>query len=76
MHQVWVPHTQVFLCYRYDNYRKITDLLYLGSLPFASDVAALKRQGITHVVNMCAEWSGPTYVVRVVVESAPACDYD
>ncbi|KAA0170829.1 hypothetical protein FNF28_01102 [Cafeteria roenbergensis] len=32
----------------------------LGALPYASDAASLRARGVTGVVNMCAEWPGPT----------------
>lgn len=31
----------------------------LGALPFRRDVAALKEEGVTGVINMCEEYSGP-----------------
>ena len=53
----WACLTRVHAC------RQLSDHIYLGSLPFASDVAQLKRLGVTHVINMCREWRGPVYVV-------------
>lgn len=53
----WACLTRVHAC------RQLSDHIYLGSLPFASDVAQLKLLGVTHVINMCREWRGPVYVV-------------
>ena len=40
-------------------YTPITERLVLGSLPFKPDVEVLKKAGVSAVVNMCAEYSGP-----------------
>ena len=40
-------------------YTPITARLVLGSLPFKPDVEVLKKAGVSAVVNMCAEYSGP-----------------
>ena len=61
------------LCYVYSQllhwplnrlYTAITPQLLLGSLPFAADVRALSEAGVTAVVNMCDEYSGPVQQYR------------
>ncbi|MCA9194320.1 MAG: dual specificity protein phosphatase family protein [Planctomycetales bacterium] len=38
---------------------KVDEQVFLGARPFRSDVSQLKALGITGVVNMCEEYSGP-----------------
>ena len=37
----------------------MTQQVFLGSIPFSWDVKHLRHRGVTHVVNMCAEYEGP-----------------
>ena len=39
---------------------RVDEHLILGALPFKRDAAALQRQGVTGVINMCEEYPGPT----------------
>ena len=38
---------------------RVDDRVILGALPFASDVARLREEGVTAVVNICGEHPGP-----------------
>jgi atypical dual specificity phosphatase len=38
---------------------KIDDNIILGALPLSWHVPLLKAEGVTHVINMCAEYAGP-----------------
>ncbi len=38
---------------------RVDEHVILGALPFRRDVAKLKREGVTGVVNMCEEYPGP-----------------
>ena len=69
----WLVHLlydppALLVCYVYSQllhaplnrlFTQITDEVYLGSLPFSTDVLTLSNAGVTGVVNMCEEYSGP-----------------
>ena len=69
----WLVHglydpPALFVCWVYSQvlraplnrlFTPITDSLFLGSLPFSGDVQTLAAAGVTGVVNMCEEYSGP-----------------
>ena len=69
----WLVHSlydppALLVCYVYSQvlhaplnrlFTAITDEVYLGSLPFSGDVVTLHAAGVTGVVNMCEEYSGP-----------------
>eukprot|EP00290_Baffinella_frigidus_P006786 CAMPEP_0180136684 /NCGR_PEP_ID=MMETSP0986-20121125/11682_1 /TAXON_ID=697907 /ORGANISM="non described non described, Strain CCMP2293" /LENGTH=176 /DNA_ID=CAMNT_0022077839 /DNA_START=63 /DNA_END=593 /DNA_ORIENTATION=- len=38
---------------------RVDDHVLLGALPYAKLVPKLKDEGVTHVLNMVAEWGGP-----------------
>ena len=40
------------------------DQIVMSSLPFASDIPALKDLRVGAVVNMCREWPGPTQAYK------------
>jgi len=40
-------------------YDRITDKVICGALPYSKLVPKLREEGVTHVVNMVAEWGGP-----------------
>mmetsp|Transcript_32636 Transcript_32636/g.84273 ORF Transcript_32636/g.84273 Transcript_32636/m.84273 type:complete len:205 (-) Transcript_32636:1034-1648(-) len=59
-------------------FSKITDNIYLGSAPFWFHVSNLREMGITAVVNMCEEYSGPitTYKKHGIRQyRVPSIDY-
>ena len=67
MFQLFYDPPSLFLVFLFDrlNYRynslftRIQERLLLGSIPFPRNVAALAREGVTHVVNMEKEYAGP-----------------
>ena len=40
-------------------YTEIDDVVILGAYPIASDIIELKKKGLTGVINMCKECTGP-----------------
>jgi atypical dual specificity phosphatase len=56
----------------------VDDQVLMGGLPFVWDVAALKREGVIGVVNMCAEYRGPRAAYRragIVQLHLPTIDF-
>ena len=47
-----------WLCVR-NWWDRIDDTLIVGALPFGKDIEALSEEGVTCVVNTCAEYAGP-----------------
>jgi atypical dual specificity phosphatase len=43
---------------------RVDENVILGALPFFWDVAAMKKEGVTAVVNLCDEYAGPRRAYR------------
>lgn len=41
-------------------YDRVEKGILLGALPMKKVVPDMKKEGVTHVLNMVAEWGGPT----------------
>ena len=56
----------------------VDDCVILGALPFRWHVPPLKALGVTSVINMCEEWSGPSSIYAqhgIVQLRLPTVDY-